>query len=315
MAMTEADGGYTADTAERAMHEPADTADGRRRADGIAARPDAWRGLLLSVAGADGAGSSLLAMCLAAELAGDASNRGLVLLADLAVGADQAAMHGCRGVAPPMLEFAEACDGGRRGTNALRSMVLEPAGRNYHLLLGPRHHRDTTADQHRRTQAVLDSLLSSYRFVVADVDADVDGLSDTDSARAADHDGLAQATLLRSDLIVVVGTGDTPGLYSLVRTIDALAGLRGASRIVPVVNRLPRGVKRRSVAAGAVIRLLKTSAAFEAGDPVLVAERSIAGSAILDGLAPPPSLVRPLAAEVRVRLLAANASRSRDETA
>ena len=200
MAMTEADGGYTADTAERAMHEPA---EGRRRADGIAARPDAWRGLLLSVAGADGAGSSLLAMCLAAELAGDASNRGLVLLADLAVGADQAAMHGCRGVAPPMLEFAEACDGGRRGTNALRSMVLEPAGRNYHLLLGPRHHRDTTADQHRRTQAVLDSLLSSYRFVVADVDADVDGLSDTDSARAADHrwTGPGHAAALRSIVV------------------------------------------------------------------------------------------------------------------
>ena len=303
MAMTEADGGYTAIPTERAMHEPADTVDDRHR-EGTMAAPDTWRGLLVSVTGAGRAGSSLLAMCLAAELAGDASNRGLVLLADFAAGADQAAMHGCRGVAPPRHDLAGACDGEPPGADALRSIALEPAGRRYHLLMGLPGSRDTPPVQFRRAETLLDGLLGAYRFVVADVDADVEALSDTESARPGDHDELARATLVRSDLIVIVGRGDTRSLYSLARTADTLAGLTGASRIVPVVNRLPRSRKHRSAAAEAAVRLLKTSAAFEAGDPVFIAERSAAGRAVRDGSAPPPDLGRPLAAEVRMRLLA-----------
>ncbi len=316
--MTEADGGYRTISAPSAMHEPVDTADDRHWEGEMAARPDTWRGRLVSVTGGGRAGASLLAMCLAAELAGDASNRALVLLADFAAGADQAAMHGCLGVVPRTQELARVCDGKPRDADALRSMALEPAGRRYHLLLGLPGSRDTTPVQFRRTETLLDSLLAAYRFVVADVDADVDAdveaLSDTESARPAGHDELARATLLRSDLIVVVGTGDTRGLYSLARTVDALTGLAGASQIVPVVNRLPRSRKHRLAAAKATIRLLKTSAAFEAGDPVFIAERSTAGRAVRNGLAPPPALVRPLAAEVRMRLLA-TASHSPDAIA
>ena len=114
------------------------------------------------------------------------------------------------------------------------------------------------------------------------------------------------ATLRRSDLIVVVGTGDTRSLHSLVQTIEALAGLVGADRVLPVVNRLPRGFRRRSAAVSETVRLLASSAAFEAGDPVLIAERDTVRRAARDGLTPPSSLVRPLSSEVRLRLATAS---------
>lgn len=229
-------------------------------------RPDAWSGLLIGVAGGRGAGSSLLAMGLAQDLASDASNRGLVLLAHIAAGAGQDLMHNCPDmVAPVMAARAQVC-----------------------------------------SDDDLDGLLGAYRFVVADIVADIAGVFGTAPTSAADGAPVTVATLRRSDLIVVVGAGDTRSLHSLVQNIEALAGLVGADRILPVVNRLPRGFRRRSAAVSETVRLLASSAAFEAGDPVLIAERDTVRRAARDGLAPPPSLVRPLSSEVRLRLATAS---------
>ena len=263
-----------------------------------------WRGLLVCVTGAGGVGSSLMAMCLAGALAGEASNRGLVLLADFSLNADQAMMHDSRDVFPGVQELSEACAGRRLTGEALRSMVFEPAGRGYHLLLGLRRHRDWTAIRNRSLEVVLDSLLCAYRFVVADVDADTEGLSDTGSADVGNRNVMARTALRRSDLTVVVGTGETKGLCSLVRTIDTVAGSGAdADRILPVVNRLSRSPKRRFAAAAAFTRLLDETAAADVGDPLLIAERRSVERAIRDGLAPPASLGRSLAAEARRQLL------------
>lgn len=265
MAMTAVEGGYIPIPLGRIDREKAVTANGGPQSETAVSRPDAWRGFLVGVVGARGTGSSLLAMCLAADLASDASNRGLVLLADLAA---------------------------------------------YDLLIGLLSREDAAGSQDGPHEAVLEALLGAYRFVVADVEADAQRVLGTESAGATDDTGLAWATLRRSDLIVVVGTGDARGVRSLVHTIEALTGLAGADRILPVVNRLPRSFKRRSAAAAEIGRLLASSAPFEAGDPVLIAERSSIGRARHNGLPQLSSLVRPLAAEVRMRL--ASASRAGD---
>ena len=240
-------------------------------------RPDTWSGLLIGVAGGSGAGSSLLAMCLAADLASDASNRGLVLLADIAAA----------GVGEP-----------------------------------PAHDLpDTVARVRVSGEHELEGLLGAHRFVVADFEASIAEVVATERAateratateRAGDSErmGLTEATLRRSDLIVVVGAGDPKSLHSLVQHIEALARLVGADRILPVVNRLPRSFKRRSAAVAETFRLLASSPAFEAGDPVLIAENEAIRRAARDGLTPPLPLVRPLASEVRLRL--ATASRNTD---
>ena len=263
--MTAVEGGYTPISVGQVGRDQAVTDNGCPPAETAVSRPDAWRGFLVGVIGARGAGSSLLAMCLAADLAGDASNRGLVLLADLA---------------------------------------------GYDLLLGLLGHEEAAAGQDGPCETVLEALLGAYRFVVADIEADPQRVLGPEPAGAADRAGLVRATLRLSDLIVVVGTGDTAGVRSLVHTIEALAGFGGAERILPVVNRLPRSFKRRSTAAAEIGRLLASSAPFQAGDPVLIAERSSIGRAGRDRLAQMSPLVRPLAAEVRMRL--ATASRAED---
>lgn len=229
-------------------------------------RPDTWSGLLIGVAGGRGAGSALLALGLAQDLASDASNRGLVLLADIAAaGAVQAPLQDC----PHMVA---------------RSQVRE--------------------------EDDLEGLLGAYRFVVADIEADIAEAVGTEPTGPAAGTPLAVATLCRSDLIVVVGTGDTRGLNSLVQTIEALAGLVGPDRVLPVVSRLPRGFKRKSAAVSETVRLLASSSVLAAGDPVLIAERDTTRRAARDRLTPPSSLVRPLSSEVRLRL--ATALRTRE---
>lgn len=151
----------------------------------------------------------------------------------------------------------------------------------------------------------MERLLGAYRFVVADIEVDIATVVGTEATGEPDGTGLAVATLLRSDLIVVAGAGDPESLCSLVQAIDALTALVGADRVLPVVNRLPRGFKRRSAAVSEAVRLLASSAAFEAGDPVLITERDTTRRAARGGLTPPSSLVRPLSSEVRLRLATA----------
>ena len=268
----------------------------------LAVETSGWQGRLVCVTGASGAGSSMLAMCLAYGLAADASNRGLVLLADLALDADQAMMHDSRDVIPGVQEILEAFAEGRRGRDLLQPVVFEPEGRGYHLLLGLRRHRDWTAVRRVALEAVLDLLLRHYRYVVADVDADTEGVSDTGSADVENRNVMARTALGRADLVVVVGTGDTKGLCSMVRTINTLAGAGiGDDRRLTVINRLPRRMRHRA-AAEAIASLLETTSASQAGQPLLVTERRSVEQALRDGVAPPRSMTLPIAARVLTRL-------------
>lgn len=249
MAMIEADGGYMPTSANRARGTAGAEADADGSGRRFGAAPRAWRGWLVCVTGAPGAGSSLLATGLADELAADASNRGLVRLADFSADAEGAALHGSS----------------------------------------------------RSTDAEVDSLTTAYRFVVVDAGtvAELTGRAGLDGTGGS---ALAREATRRCDLIAVVGTGDASGLDRMERSIDALAGLFGADRILPVINRLPRSPRRRSAVARAAVRRLGQTAAFDAGDPVLIAEQRSIGRAVPDRPAPASSLCRPLTAEVRLRL-------------
>ena len=261
-------------------------------------RPDTWSGLLIGVAGGRRAGASLLAACLAEDLAGDASNRGLVLLAGVA--ADGAGTAPAQ-VRPDVVADARDCPDG-----VARALVRQDGSAI------ARDCPDGVARAQVRGGDDLEGLLSAYRFVVADIEADVADVVGP-APPGAGGGAAAAAVLRRSDLVVVVGAGDAGRLHSLVQSIEALAGLVGADRVLPVVTRLPRGFRRRSAAVSETVRALAGSAAFAAGDPVLIAESDTVRRAARHGLAPPPSLVRPLASEVRSRL--APALRSGDAAA
>ena len=263
MTITAVEGGYTSISAQPLGRQAPAVYNGTRP-QRDPSRPEGWRGHLVGVTGTGGAGASLLATGLAADLAADASNRGLVVLADLAVGRGQAS---------------------RRDGSA---MVACPA---------------TVATAHVGKEQELEGLVGAYRFVVADLGADAGRALDTESAGVPGDAALAQAAVRRAHLIVVVGDAGSLGL--LVQATESLAGQVGAERVLPVVNRLPRSFRRRTAAAAEAVRLLASGAAFEAGDPVFITERISIRRAVRDGLAPPSSPFRPLAAEVRLRLAAA----------
>ena len=263
-----------------------------------------WRGHLVAVTGPGGAGSSVVAMALAQGLGADASNRGLVLLADMALEADQALLHDSRDVIPGVQELVEAHRGGRLGVDQVREMVFDPVGRGYHLLLGLRRHRDWTAIKPRALDAALDGLQRSYRVVVADVDPDVEGESDTGSLDVEDRNLMARSILFRADIVIVVGTGDLKGIHSLARSVGNLIdGGVDPERTVVAVNRAPRSPRRRAETTSTVAHVLShTTESARLDNAVFIPERRDLERSLHDGVRLPDALGRNVGLEVHRRL-------------
>ncbi len=263
-----------------------------------------WRGRLIAVTGVGGTGQSTVAMALAQSLADDASNAGLVVLADLALNGEQAMLHDSREVIPGLQELAEGHRSGRLPIDDVRSMVFDATGRGYHLLLGLRRHRDWTAIRPRALEAALDGLMRSYRLVVADVDADVEGESDTGSLDVEDRNLIARTTLSRADLVVIVSTGSAKGVHSLARTVRELATFGiSAERMILVINRAHRSPRRRVEAAVAIeILISRHEGLQDLGAPIYLPERRELDDAIHDGVRLPSVLGRPIYIESTARL-------------
>ena len=264
--------------------------------------PGGWRGRLVAVTGAGGVGRSTLAMALARGLAADPRDRGLVVLADLALHAHQALLHDAGDVVPGVLELVEAHRAGVLPAEEVRGVCFAVADHGYELLLGLRRQRDWTALRPRATEAALDGLRRTYRHVVADVDADVEGDEQCGSADVEDRNVLARASLGTADLVLVVGVPGLAGLHSQLRVIRDLLELGvGGARVVPVVNRAPRSPRLRAEVAGALQALLAAAVpgVALASSPVFVPERRRLAEALRDDAGPPSPLARPLVGAVR----------------
>ena len=266
----------------------------------------AWRGRLVAVTGAGGTGASTVAIALAQALGDDVRHAGLVLLADLALDADQAMLHDARDVVPGVQELVEAHRAGRPSHQDIRSLTWSVAARRYHLLLGLRRRRDWPAIRPRAFEASVDGLRRSYRMVVADVDADLDGERECGSADVEDRNVMARATMAAADAVLVVGTPTMKGVHSLVRVVAEVAahGVDPA-RIVPVVNLAPRSPAARARIAEAVAELVAVAVAAPAGDgrlalaaPVFVPERRRLDDVLRDGARLPSAMTAPIGAAV-----------------
>jgi hypothetical protein len=262
----------------------------------------AWRGRLVAVTGSGGVGRSTLATALATGLADDPRDRGLVLLADLALHAHQALLHDAGDVVPGVIELVEAHRGATLPPDEVRSLCFAVAERGYDLLLGLRRHRDWTALRPRACEAALDGVRRTYRHVVADVDADVEGDEQCGSTDVEDRNTLARLTLGTADLVLVVGVPGVAGVHAQLRVVRDLLELGVAgSRIAPVVNRAPRTARQRSEIGRALMDLLVAAVpdAALASSPVYVPERRRLAEIALDAVAPPAALVKPLVGAVR----------------
>ncbi len=290
-------------------------------------------GRWISVTGG-GAGASVLAMAVSQAL-GSTDHHGVparhlrgrpgrkvspapgaagtpVLLADLALDADQAMLHGAPDIVPGLNDLVDAFRTTQVPADAVRNLTFAVDGRHYQLLLGLRRHRDWAALRPRALSAALDGLASAFPVVVADVDADVEGETDCGSVEIEERNTLARAALRRSDLVLVVGGADLKGLHGLIRTLGRLRQFGiDAARLVPVVNRAPRHPRARAEITRAITSLVSqvpdgplTSGAPEAPGPgkaalagvLFVPEIRRLDTVIRDGAPLPAALCGPLGA-------------------
>ncbi|MDE0802200.1 MAG: hypothetical protein OSA99_02645 [Acidimicrobiales bacterium] len=285
----------------------ADDLPGQPRADD----PEpGFRARTVAVTGPGGTGRSVVAAAIAQGMAADVAHADTVVLADLALHADQAVLHDARDVIPGVLELVEGHRSGDPTPDEVRSLTFDIVSRRYRLLLGLRRHRDWTALRPRALRTALDGLRRAFTLVVADVDDDLEGEAATGSADVEDRNLLARTTVDLADVVVVVGVGGTKGVHSLLRVVrDCLAAGVGTERIVIVVNRTPRRGPGRAETSRTIAELLLAS---HPGEPVLspvfLPERKNLEQVLRDVAVLPAALVDPVTTAVRSRLEAVDAA-------
>jgi len=259
-----------------------------------------WTGRLVTVIGGPGAGTSTVAMALAQGLA-DGRGVGGVALADLAIGGHLAMYHDAGDVVPGLQELTEAHRRSVPTRAAVRDHLFAVDARGYDLLLGLRRPRDWTALRRRALEATLRSLVSAYRQVVVDVDADLDGEEATGSADLEDRNARGRLAVRRADLVVVVVDAGLKGLHDGGRVLrDVAPMLERADRLLPVVTRAPKSRRQRAELAAALAELA-THPAMPAS-PVFVERSRQLEELHRLGAALPRSLEVPVTAAVRSML-------------
>ncbi len=253
-------------------------------------------GLLVAVTGPGGTGRSTVAMALAQGLA----RRGRpTVLADLALQADLAVLHGTPDVIPGLPELVDAARTGPVPAMAVPELTFRIEARRYDLLLGLRRRRDWVALRPRAVREAVDALRRAYAAVVADVDDDTDGLGETGSSDLEDRNVLARTTMARADAVVVVGRPGLQGCSALVRSVQSLVTFGVApDRIVPVVNHAPRSRRARAELRRTVRTLISGAVGAEVHEPVFLASRPQVERALRDARALPEALAGPLSRAV-----------------
>lgn len=268
-----------------------------------------WAARMFTVCGPGGTGTSTVAIALAQGLAADPRFGREVVLADLALHADQAMLHDSPELGPGVQELVEAHRLRRPDPGEVTGFTFDVPARGYRLLLGLRQPEAWTALRPRATDSALTGLRSTCQVVVADVTGDVEGEAETGSADVEDRNRLARTATREATVTVAVGAPGLKGVHSLAGLIRRLtrAGVP-AGRILAVLNRSPRHPGARAESGRTLARLLEPSGIdLPLATPVYLPERKVE-DALRDGSPLPSSLVAPL---TRAALLVAE--RAADE--
>ena len=273
-------------------------------AEPAGARPS-WRAPLVVVTGSGGTGRSTLAMAVATGLGADPRDHGAVVLVDGALRAQQNLLHDAGDVVPGLSELVDAHRSDDLDPDQVRQICFQVGAAGYDLLLGLRRQRDWAALRPRALGAALEGLRRSYRAVVAEVDADVEGESECGSVDVEERNLLARTCLLAADVVLAVGVPGVGGLHSLVRVLADLRELGvEPGRVVPTVNRAPRNPRARAEVSRALGLLTEgvLHGADLASTPLFVPERRRLDDLVRDGADLPPAMTVPLGSAVRAVL-------------
>jgi hypothetical protein len=143
----------------------------------------------------------------------------------------------------------------------------------------------------------------TFRVVVCDVDADVEGEDDGGSLDVEERNIMARTAIGHAQVVLTVGHPSLKGLHALVRVVDGLLTFgTPADRILPVFNRAPRSARARAGLTAAWADL--TAPLLAAGDPpvalappLFLPDRRIE-EALRDGTRLPGGIAAPLVGAV-----------------
>jgi MinD-like ATPase involved in chromosome partitioning or flagellar assembly len=257
---------------------------------------DGWRGHLVAVTGAGGVGTSTIAMAIAQGIAGDPRHRGLVALVDLALDADQALLHDAGDIAPGLQELVDAHRNGTPPAHVVHDFLFDVERRGYSLLVGLRQHRDWTVIRPTAFASALSSVRRAFRFVVADIEGDLEGEDETGSIDIEERNLLARHTATSADSVVLVGSSTIKGLRAIARAIRQLVALGvDDDRIIVVVNRAPRNPRLRAEISRAIATLSEVPGLR---NPVFATDRKRIDQYVRDAVALPDAFCAPLARAV-----------------
>jgi MinD-like ATPase involved in chromosome partitioning or flagellar assembly len=248
---------------------------------------------LAAVCGPGGTGTSTVAAALAQGWATRADRDGPVLLADLALHAQQAMLHDARDVVPGVQELVEAFRTGRPSIDDIRQMTFAVEERCYALLLGLRQSRAWGTIRPRAFGAALEGMRQAFGAVVADVDADIEGEDEGGSIDVEERHTMARTAIGHADAVFVVGVPALKGVHSMVRVMTELLEFGvPTDRLVPVVNHAPRSTRARTTLAETLAGLMPQWARTTAAQFLPVRR---VDEAFRDGAPLPDALTRPLA--------------------
>jgi len=272
-----------------------------------------WRAPVVAVTGPGGTGASTVAIALAQGLSQDVRLRGSVLLADFRLRAELAMLHDARDVVPGVQELVDAFRAGHPTANEVRALTFAVPERGYSLLLGLRRSRAWSTVRPRSFESAFAGLRCAHQVIVADVDRDVEGEDEGGSADVEERHVMARTVMAQAEAIMVVGLPGMKGLHSLIGVMTDLLdyGIPGA-RIVPVINRAPRGARWRAELAHTMAQLLPAFAGAGMGSPVFTPERRV-GEALRDGVALPDGLAAPLVGAYRAAVARARSEARRPD--
>jgi hypothetical protein len=210
--------------------------------------------------------------------------------------------HDAMELGPGVQELVEAHRLNNPEPEEISRMTFDVPRRGYQLLVGLRQPHAWSALRPRSIDAALEGLRRAFQVVVADVTGDFEGESESGSADIQERNHLARASVLRSSVVVAVGSPGMKGVYSLSGVIRQLvnAGVN-PERILPVINRAPRNPRSRAETARSLASLLESEtspsrnggsvlARLAVASPLAVPERKLE-DVIRDGAALPPPIV------------------------
>ena len=225
----------------RAWAEPLDTRDRPGTLEPAAADPDRRsrsvgggvgpgteidpapvRAPLVAVLGAGGSGTSTVAIALA-QAFGSIGSR--VTLLDASLDASLALMVGSTGLVPSLQHLVELHRLSSPTGEDLRPFLHPCPDHGFALVPGLRRHRDWTSLGDHAVAATIASLRHCSGLLIADIDPDLEGESETGSFDIADRNSLSRRIAMGADVVVVTGRPDLVGVSRIVRILADLIEL------------------------------------------------------------------------------------------